>query len=320
MPRRCLFVSATLRSIANVAHQQTRSFLMRRFEEAGISPRTRHGQNFLIDLNLLRLLHRSAAIGPQDVVLEVGTGTGALTALLAADAAHVVTVELDPQLFQLASEELAGAGNVTMLRMDALRNKNNLNPSVLDAVKEHLAASPGRQFKLAANLPYSVATPIISNALACEIPPRTMTVTIQKELADRILAAPATKDYGSLSVWVQSQCRATLMRVMPPDVFWPRPKVSSAIVQIELDDALRGAIPDLEFFHRFVREIFFHRRKFLRGVAVAAFKNELSKPDVDEVLESQQLGPTARTEELSVERILALCEAFRRKLAAVRTD
>ena len=156
---------------------------MRRFGEAGISPRTRHGQNFLIDLNLLRLLHRSAAVGPGDVVLEVGTGTGALTALLAEGAAHVITVELDPQLFQLASEELAGLPNVTMLRMDALRNKNNLNPLLLAAVKEQLAASPERRFKLAANLPYSVATPIITNALACEIPPHTMTVTIQKEPA-----------------------------------------------------------------------------------------------------------------------------------------
>ena len=110
----------------------------------------------------------------------------------------------------------------------------------------------------------------------------------------------------------------TLVRVMPPEVFWPRPKVSSAIVHLELDDALRGAIPDLEFFHRFVREMFFHRRKFLRGVAVSAFKNELSKPEVDEVLESQQLGPTARTEELSVRRLLELCEAFRARVMAAQ--
>jgi 16S rRNA (adenine1518-N6/adenine1519-N6)-dimethyltransferase len=303
-----------------VPQQQTRSFLMRRFEEAGISPQTRHGQNFLIDLNLLRLLHRTAAVGPQDVVLEVGTGTGALTGLLAADAGHVITVEIDPRLFQLASEELAGLPNVTMLHTDALRNKNNLSPDVLAAVREQLSAEPGRQFKLAANLPYNIATPIITNALALNAPPRTMTVTIQKEVADRILAAPSSKDYGSLSVWVQSQCRATLVRVMPPDVFWPRPKVSSAIVHLELDDERRQAIPDLEFFHRFVREMFFHRRKFLRGVAVSALKKDLSKGQVDEVLAAQQLGPTARTEELSVEQLLALCEAFRAKLAEARAS
>jgi 16S rRNA (adenine1518-N6/adenine1519-N6)-dimethyltransferase len=297
-----------------VAAQQTRSFLIRRFREVGISPKTKHGQNFLIDLNLLRLLHRAAELGPEDVVLEVGTGTGSLTALMAADAAHVVTVELDPQLFQLASEELAGFANVTMLRLDALRNKNNLNPHLLEAVKEHLAAAPGRRFKLAANLPYNIATPIISNLLACDIPPRTMTVTIQKELADRIVAVPCTKDYGALSVWVQCQCHVQLARVMPPSVFWPRPKVSSAIVQLTLDDELRGRVPDLHFFHRFIRAMFLHRRKFLRSVAISAFKDRLTKPQVDEVLSTQQLSPDARVEQLSVERLLVLGEAFRAAL------
>ena len=305
---------------------------MRRFAEAGISPKTRFGQNFLVDANLVRLLHRSAKLARDDVVLEVGTGTGSLTAMMAADAAHVVTVEIDADLAQLAREQLAEVDNVTLMEVDALKNKNHLNPAVLAAVAQQLNAadenactkgeSPGidttsRVFKVVANLPYNVATPIITNALACELPPRSLTVTIQKELADRIVAPPNCKDYGSLSVWIQCQCRAEIIRVMPPTVFWPRPKVSSAIIHIERDDALRGRITDLAFFHRFVRSVFMHRRKFLRTVLINAFKQQLSKGEIDGVLEDQSLGPDARTEQLSVERIMALADAVRSRLPVV---
>ena len=122
--------------------KQTLSFLLRRFREAGIRPQIRLGQNFLIDMNLQGVLLEAAALGPDDVVLEVGTGTGSLTALLARRAAAVVTVEVDRQLFQLAGEELDALDNVTMLRADALKNKNRLNPAVLDAVAAQLAAGP----------------------------------------------------------------------------------------------------------------------------------------------------------------------------------
>ncbi|NLE61210.1 MAG: ribosomal RNA small subunit methyltransferase A, partial [Planctomycetes bacterium] len=205
------------------AHSQTLSFLVRRFREAGIEPRRKLGQNFLIDLNLRDLAIRTADVKSDDVVLEVGTGTGSFTVLLAEAAAAVVTVELDPQLFALAGEELHALANVHMLHGDALKNKNRINPAVLEAVEEKLHAAPGRRFKLVANLPYNIATPILSNLLALPAPPRTMTVTIQKELADRIVAVPGTKDYGSLAIWVQSQCRAEIVRIMPPSVFWPRP-------------------------------------------------------------------------------------------------
>jgi 16S rRNA (adenine1518-N6/adenine1519-N6)-dimethyltransferase len=157
-----------------------------------------------------------------------------------------------------------------------------------------------------------VATPIISNLLISELPPpASMTVTIQKELADRIMAAPNSKDYGALSVWIQSMCRTELVRLLPPTVFWPRPKVHSAIIKITLEPERRAAIPDLEFFHQFVRSIFFHRRKFLRSVAISAFKDKLSKAEVDQVLQAQGLGAQARSEQLSVEQMLELAERFR---------
>jgi 16S rRNA (adenine1518-N6/adenine1519-N6)-dimethyltransferase len=290
---------------------------LRRFSETGIRPQTRLGQNFLVDLNLVRLLRDTARLGPDDVVLEVGTGTGSLTALVAEQAGAVVTVELDPQLHQLASEELVELPNVTLLHQDALKNKNRIDPRVLEAVRARLDEAPGRRFKLVANLPYNIATPLISNLLAGQIVPRTMTVTIQKELADRIAARPSTKDYSALSIWVQCQCRVEVVRVMPPSVFWPRPKVQSAIIHIEIDDARRGAIPDLAFLHEFVRALFFHRRKFLRSVLASAFKGKLSKADADAIVAGMGLGPTARAEELEVPTILALAQAVRARLQGI---
>lgn len=299
------------------AHSQTQSFLMRRFAEVGIHPNTKRGQNFLVDLNLLRLLVDSARLEPCDVVLEIGTGTGSLTGLVAPQVAAVVTVEVDPQLHQLASEELIDFENVTLLGQDALRNKNNFDDRVLEAVQAALSAEPGRRFKLVANLPYSVATPVIANLLAHDPTPVAMTVTIQKELADRITARPATKDYGALAVWMQSQCRIELVRIMPPSVFWPRPKVNSAILQIEVDDALRSRIPDRAYFHEFTRAMFFHRRKFLRSELASAFKGRLTKTDADEIMLALDLGPTARAEELDVEQMLRLCEAVRGRMPQI---
>jgi 16S rRNA (adenine1518-N6/adenine1519-N6)-dimethyltransferase len=291
--------------------RQTLSFLLKRFEETGIRPHNKFGQNFLIDLNLVDVLLESAAVTRDDVVLEVGTGTGSLTARLAQEAAAVVTVEVDPQMFQLASEELHRFDNVVMLHVDALKNKNRLNPAVLEAVGVQLTAAPGRRLKLVANLPYNIATPILSNLLDQETPPRTMTVTIQKELAERITARAGTKDYSALSVWIQSQCRVEILRIVPPDAFWPRPKVSSAFLQITADESLRRRIPDRRFFHEFVRGMFFHRRKFLRSELATVVKGRLGKPEVDALLARLSLDGTARAESLEVDAMLALCEAVR---------
>ncbi len=288
---------------------------MQRFREVGLEPDKRRGQNFLIDLNLLEILAMEADITDRDVVLEVGTGLGSLTALMAERAAAVITVEIDKHLQQLASEVLDGFDNVTLIRHDALKNKNNLHPEVIEAVQAKLAEAPDRRFKVAANLPYCIATPIVSNVLSLPFVPASITVTIQKELAERIVAKPSTKDYSGLSIWIQAQCDAQILRTLPPQVFWPRPKVDSAILQIVPNAEKRARIPDLEFFHTFVRSMFFHRRKFLRSVLVAAMKGQLTKPQVDAVLESQELGPTARAEELDVDRMLSLCEAFRQALA-----
>jgi len=297
-----------------MTNRQTLSYLSKRLAEVGIKPKSKHGQNFLIDLNLLDIIAATAKLEPTDIVLEVGTGTGSLTSVVAPQVAEVVTVEVDPQMHQIASEELIDCENVTLHLGDALESKHEIDEDVLELLRSKLAVDPRRRLKLVANLPYNIATPLIANLLASPIVPATMTVTIQKELAERMCAEPSTKHYGSLTVWVQSQCTVEIVRMMAPTVFWPRPKVDSAILQITLDPTKRAAIFDLDYFHRFLPVLFMHRRKFLRSSLVASFKQALSKPEVDAILHELGFGESSRAEELSVEQILRLAEAFKTAL------
>ncbi len=291
--------------------RQTKTFLLERFREMGIRPATRHGQNFLIDLNLVQLIIDSADLTSDDVVLEIGTGTGSLTTMMAERVAAVVTVEIDSHLFELASEQLIDISNVTMLRLDALRNKNNMDDRVMEAVGEHLATAPSRRFKLVANLPYNIATPILSNLLLARHVPHSMTVTIQKELAERITAQPSTKDYSALSVWIQSQCSTEVIRLMPPSVFWPEPKVTSAILRIVVDSERRARISDLQYFHQITKALFLHRRKYLRANVVAAMKQHLDKEQVDALFKDFGFAADTRTEQLDVSTLIALADQIR---------
>ena len=297
------------------SQNQTLSFLLKRFREVGISPVHQLGQNFLIDLNMHRLLTNRAEIDQNDIVLEVGTGTGSMTCQMAPKAARVITVELDKQLFALSQEDLGAFDNIVQINEDILRNKNNLNPNVLAEIEKARKDFPNARLKLAANLPYSVATPIISNLLRPGAlaggPPYSMTVTIQKEMGDRITAAPGSKDFCALSIWIQGQCDVEVVRVLPPTVFWPKPKVYSAIVHIQLNPEKRNAIPDLAFFHEYTRLMFLHRRKFLRSELITAYKEYADKSQIDEIMARMNLDGTARSETLSVETHLKLCETMR---------
>ena len=294
-----------------MTERQTLSFISKSLERAGLHPKTKYGQNFLVDLNLLDILVNGSDIQKTDVILEVGTGMGSLSKLMAPLAGAVVTVEIDRDLQALAAKQLRDLGNVTMLTCDALRNKNHMREDVLIAVREKMASIPNSNFKLISNLPYNVATPIISNLLTVDPFPDRMVVTIQKELAQRIVAEPGCKDYSALTIWMQSLCDCEILRILPPSVFWPSPKVDSAIIRVTPNPTKRKRIVDLEYFHSRLRALFFHRRKFLRSQIFTATQDDLSKPQVDEILEKLNLQPNLRAEQLSVEQIIELLEATR---------
>jgi len=292
--------------------RQTATYLSKRLAAAGLRPAARFGQNFLIDLNLVDLIADSAGLRKTDVVLEVGTGVGSLTSRLSDRAGAVLSVEIDANLHQLASEELEGRANVRLIHGDALRNKNALRDDLMGQIRDAIARiGDEARFLLVANLPYNVATPIVSNLLLETPPPDGMVVTIQKEMGDRIVASPGSKDYGALSVWIQSICDCEIVRVLPPTVFWPRPKVQSAILRIDLAPERRAAFADLRYFHQMVRSLFFHRRKFLRSVVISAMKGRLEKVECDQVLAVLGHDANVRAEQLNVEQIQALAEALR---------
>lgn len=293
-------------------HRQTASYLSKRLAAAGLRPVSRYGQNFLVDLNLIDLIARSAELRQTDVVLEVGTGVGSLTSRLSNQAGAVLTVEIDANLHRLASEEVGGRPNVRLIHGDALHNKNTLRPDLMVQIREAMTKiGDEARFMLVANLPYNIATPIISNLLHETPAPDRMVVTIQKELADRMVASPGTKDYGALSIWIQSLCRVEIVRVLSPHVFWPRPKVFSAILRLDAVPEWRERFVDIDYFHQTVRAFFFHRRKFLRSVVISAMKGRLDKAAVDEVFETLGHGANSRAETLTIEQIQTLVEALR---------
>ncbi len=244
-------------------HVQTKREIEALLARAGLSPKHRFGQHFLIDGNLMRALVRSAEISKADTVLEVGAGTGGLTDLLAADAGRVVAVELDRDLFPLLEERFAGAEHVTLIHGDILESKHRLRSDVAQILGEQERG--GGAVKLVANLPYQVATPLVMNLLTDFPAVRRLCFTVQAEVGERFVAQPGGKSYGPLAVVSQLVGRLeTLARIGPPS-FWPRPAVDSVMVRLErlAPSALEGEA--LRRFADLVRRVFEHRRKTLRA-------------------------------------------------------
>ncbi len=244
---------------------QTLSEIRELLAEAGQEPTKRFGQNFLIDANLMAKLIELADMDSAQTVLEIGPGTGSLTEELVARAGRVVAVEIDRGLAALLQRRLGGQGNLTVLQADALAGKHKLAPEVLAAL-----AQTGRA-NLVSNLPYNVAVPILINCLneswrSLRTPGQAvrfsrLTFTVQRELADRLVADMGSSDYGPVSVLVSLLARSTPGRILPPQAFWPPPKVHSQMVRLDFDETLAEQVKDLPTLSALLGATFQHRRK-----------------------------------------------------------
>ena len=288
-------------------HVQTASEVRALLAGAGLRPRHRLGQNFLIDGNLMRLLVREARIGPDHTVLEVGCGTGSLTGLLAMAAKRVVAVECDANLMPIAQRQVP-AGNVTWIACDALEGPNKLS----GAIERALSASDPAPWVLAANLPYQIASPLIVLLLSRRPAPTAMTCMVQAEVADRILAAPGTKAYGPLSVMVQALCDAGRVRQVPASAFWPRPEVASAIIRLVPRADRVGDAARVEALRWVTRRLFAARRKTLRSVLKHSDLGEEAVRAVQDALAVAGASLGARAEELTIGQFLAAADCLRR--------
>ncbi len=248
----------------DVPQVQTKRQIAALLEQAGIRPQRRFGQHFLVDGNLMRRLVDCAELQPGDVVLEVGPGTGGLTELLLPRVGRVVAVEIAPALRALLAERLGPAGNLTLIGGDVLASKHRLCPEVVQALAEQAPAGGGSR-KLVANLPYQVATPVVMNLLIDHPQVQQLCFTVQAELGERMLADPGGKTYGPLSIIVQSLCQVETVARVPASAFWPRPKVESLMLRLDVKECPFAERAEVAAFAALVRATFDHRRKRLRS-------------------------------------------------------
>lgn len=299
---------------------------------AGTQPKHRFGQNFMIDQNLVRLIADAGRIEPGDTVIEVGPGTGTLTEELLSRGARVVAVEIDTDLCAALRQRFIETDRFVLIQGDALAGKHELNGQLLDAVKEsgigkENGAGP-TSVKLVANLPYNIASPLVIELLLAGV--GLLAFTVQKEVADRLAASAGSDDYGPLSVMAQLLGRVEMLRTLPPQAFWPAPKVDSALVRIttpfpgHLGEG-RGAdshqiaghpMPAKDFIEqspvqghrerelgRFVHAVFSYRRKTLRK-ALAEAGHDPSK-----ILLATGFDGTLRPEQFTPKQFAAMFAA-----------
>ncbi|MHC4871156.1 MAG: 16S rRNA (adenine(1518)-N(6)/adenine(1519)-N(6))-dimethyltransferase RsmA [Planctomycetota bacterium] len=283
-------------------------YLRKRFNEYGIAPRRQMGQNFLLDKNQVIKVCEDADISVNDTILEVGPGSGLLSTVLAETGAEVICVEYDKKLFKLVSEELARFTNAEVMEADILKNKNSINPFVLERIEEIYKSRQDGRLKCISNLPYSIATPFIANLCSNSLPWQTGVFMIQYEVAERLVAGQGRSDYGNLSIISRLACSSvTIERSVPPQVFWPRPKVKSAIVKMEfLPAENRTAIP-WQSLRKVTNAIFTSRRKNLRNSIRTMFgKKEDKKSEL--FIAKAGIDIKKRGEEFSPFEILELAK------------
>ncbi len=274
---------------------QTLSEIKAMLESRGLSPRKAFGQNFLIDHNLIRKLVDTSGVTAGEVVLEVGPGTGALTDELLSRGCRVVAAEIDHGMCALLRERLGANPLFTLVEGDCLDGKHALAPALSQALTDANGAST-KQFVMVANLPYGAATPLMMILMGHASHCRGMFVTIQREVGDRLLAKPGTKEYGPLSVLAQVTCEIELVAKLPPECFWPRPDVTSAMLALRRRATPRHEDPArlLAFCHR----VFEQRRK---QIGTVLGRDGPYPPGIH---------ATDRAEALTIEQLMELERAF----------
>ena len=255
------------------------------------------GQNFLVDMNMVEKIVSSAQLTKEDCVLEIGPGIGTMTQYLAERAGHVVVVEIDTQLIPILEETLGSYDNVTIINADIL--KVDLNQLVMDY-------NGGRPIKVVANLPYYITTPIILGLLEKKVPLESITIMVQKEVADRMQVGPGTKDYGALSLAVQYYCKPEFIAVVPPECFMPRPKVSSSVIRLTLYEKPPVEVNNPEYMFRLIRASFNHRRKTLVNGLTNDPGLHLDRETVMEALQKMGQKETVRGEVFRLEEFAQL--------------
>lgn len=281
-----------------------------RLAALGWRPTAKLGQNFLLDGNLARAIVRDAAVERGDLVFEVGCGPGMLTGALLDAGARVLAVEIDPVLAELCGELMGARGELRIIRGSVLE-KGRLSPEVTEALA-------GREFKVVSNLPYSSGTPFLCELAISELAWRSATVMLDAALAARLASAPRTKTYGAPGVLIGSVAGVRRLRAVPADVFWPRPRVESAILSIEpeagapaagLGEAGRGGRGGRRELSVFLQGLFSRRRKMLRN----ALPGVPGAAGAEALLEALGLDPRARAEDLSPADLVRLFAAVRER-------
>ena len=257
------------------------------------------GQNFLIDPNVLERIMDAAEITGEDCVLEIGPGIGTMTQYLCERARHVISVEIDKNLIPILEATLAAYDNKTIINEDILKvDMNRL-------AEEY---NGGKPMKVVANLPYYITTPIIMGLFENKVPLKSITIMVQKEVADRMQEEPGTKDYGALSLAVQYYARPEIVANVPPNCFIPRPNVGSAVIRLTRYEVPPVTVKDEKKMFELIRASFNQRRKTLVNGLGNARNLNLSKDRITKALEEMGLSPMVRGETLSLEQFARLSD------------
>lgn len=266
-------------------------------EKYGFRFQKKYGQNFLIDANILEHIIDAAGITKEDMVLEIGPGIGTMTQYLCEAAREVVAVEIDENLIPVLQDTLSEYDNVTV------RNEDILKVDIRQIVEEK---NHGKPIKVVANLPYYITTPIIMSLFESHVPLESVTIMVQKEVADRMQEGPGTKDYGALSLAVQYYSHPEVVCVVPPTCFMPQPKVASSVIRLTCHKNPVVQVEDERFLFQIIRASFNQRRKTLVNGLNNAANVSVSKEKIITALEEMHLPPTVRGETLSLQQFAEL--------------